>query len=74
MVAQVDLLAVSGAGGGAGAKALLEANVGDACRRRFLLGGIIMALPVLPHYESLGKLLIRLAGLDSGDFMASSPP
>jgi hypothetical protein len=74
-VAQVSLFpAVFGAGGGAGAKALLEADDGDACGCRFLLGGIVMALPMLPHLERWGKPLIPLAGSDSSGTTVSSPP
>jgi hypothetical protein len=74
-VPQVVLLpAVFGASRGVGVKALLEADDGDACGHRFLLGGIVMALHVLPHHERRGKPLIRLAGLDSGDITVSSPP
>jgi hypothetical protein len=44
-VAQVGLFpTIFGADEGAGEKALLEADDGNACRRRFLLGGIVMAL------------------------------
>jgi hypothetical protein len=55
-VAQVGLFpAIFGANGGAGAKALLEADVGDACGRRFLLGGIVMALPCYPTTSAGGN-------------------
>jgi hypothetical protein len=65
---------IFGANGGAGAKALLEASNGDARGRRFLLGGIVMVLSVLPHHQHGGKPLIRLAGLDSGGNTMLSPP
>jgi hypothetical protein len=55
------------------AKALLFADDGDAYGRRLLLGGVVMALPVLPHVERRGKPLIWLAGSDSGDTAVSSP-
>jgi hypothetical protein len=74
-VAQVDLsLAIFGVGGGAGAKALLEANDGDTYGCRFLLGGIVMALHVLPHHERWGKPLNWLIRSDSDGTMVPSPP
>jgi hypothetical protein len=74
-VAKVGLYRrVFGAGGCSRAKALLEADDGNACGCRFLLGGIVMALPVLPHLERRGKPLIRLARSDnSGTTVSSSP-
>jgi hypothetical protein len=74
-VAQVRFFpAILGANGGAGAKALLEAGDGDACGRRSLLGGIVMALPLLLHHQRRGKPLIRLARSGSGSTTVSSPP
>jgi hypothetical protein len=46
----------AGVNGRAGAKSLHEADDGDARGRRHLLGGIVMALTVLPHLEHRGKL------------------
>jgi hypothetical protein len=73
-VAQVGLFpAIFGANGGVGAKALLEADDGDDCGCLFLLGGIVMALPLLPHHQRRGKPLIRLAESGSGGTTVSSP-
>jgi hypothetical protein len=55
-------------------KALLFADDGDAYGCCLLLGGVIMALLVLPHIERRGKPLIWLAGLDSGGTAVSYPP
>jgi hypothetical protein len=41
----------TGVDGRAGAKSLREADDGDARGRRHLLGGVVMALSVLPHLE-----------------------
>jgi hypothetical protein len=45
----------AGVVGRAGAKSLREADDGDARRRCHLLGGVIMALTVLPRLEHWGK-------------------
>lgn len=63
-----------GADGCAGAKALLEADDGDAYGRRLLLGGVVMALPMLSRLERQGKPQIWLAGSDSGGTTVSCPP
>jgi hypothetical protein len=46
----------AGVNGRAGAKSLREADDGDARGCRHLLGGIVMALTVLPHLKHRGKL------------------
>jgi hypothetical protein len=45
----------SGVDGRAGANSLHEADDGDARGRRHLLGGVVMALTVLPRLEHRGK-------------------
>jgi hypothetical protein len=45
----------AGVDGRAGAKSLHEADDGDARGRRNLLGGVVMALTVLPRLEHRGK-------------------
>jgi hypothetical protein len=45
----------AGVDGRARAKSLREANDGDTRGRRHLLGGIIMALTVIPRLEHQGK-------------------
>jgi hypothetical protein len=47
MVSRID--------GRAGAKSSLHANDGDACGRRNLVEGVVIALPELPHLEHRGK-------------------
>jgi hypothetical protein len=58
-------LADFGAGERARAKALLEADDSDACRRRYLLGGVVMALFVLPHLQRLGKPHVVVPSLEA---------